>query len=189
MNTQHDTTAGSVSAFVPTETIFFDLGKAVVDSPLLCSVGVASGEATSPFLLTERTTTTIFHSDRRLADQVRERIEIAIARIRALSQLKDDWDGDGSKAIPPEVIERSIVFLTRAIELFSEPGTPLPPTPSVGPAPEGSLDIVWESTTFRMLINLAEVGNATYFGEDFLGATYKGSFRPEAPLKRILRLL
>ena len=190
---EHDTTAGSpndlpVGRF---KTTLLVLGDAVVDSSVSpYYIDLATEKPASPFfLVSERGDSTVFHSDRPLVDHVSERIDPAIARIRDLSLLEDDWDGEGNRSIPPEVIDLGIVFLRKAIRILSHPGNPLPPTPSVGPGPQGSLDIIWESTSFRVLVNLAETGKATYYGEDSLGATYKGSFRPEAPPAAILRLL
>lgn len=92
----------------------------------------------------------------------------AMERSRAMLDLEDDWDGEGSPGYAEETWRRAVgIALESAKHAPSAPQEPLP-TPAFSKGPDGSVDVLWRANAKRVMINVpAEAGEPiTYHGFD-----------------------
>lgn len=86
-----------------------------------------------------------------------------------LLALKLNWDGEGAKPVSPELIREACEFLCNYAEaLLSLPETLRLQIPRVVPRPLGSLDLVWDETEWKLLLNIDRSSGQTvisYYGE------------------------
>lgn len=109
----------------------------------------------------------------------------------SLTGLGDDWDGEGSAGYEAETIQRARLFLEiHHQQLWKQFGLTMP-QPTVGPGPDGSVDLLWKRPQGELLISIAAgpAGTATYSGADSLGQRAKGSFFPGTLNRSILACL
>ncbi|MFQ5677782.1 MAG: hypothetical protein ACE5G1_17970, partial [bacterium] len=54
------------------------------------------------------------------------------------------------------------------------------PTPKITPGPNGSIDILWKSANYRLLINIPDnpKKQASFYGDNFSTDTIEGTFNP-----------
>ena len=54
------------------------------------------------------------------------------------------------------------------------------PPPSIGPCPDGSIDLLWNTDRFKLLINVQPNDSeaSDFYGETPDGLIVKGNFRP-----------
>ncbi len=94
--------------------------------------------------------------------------------------LESDWDGEGGGTYSEATFRRaaSLLRLYQA-QLRGSSGSSIP-LPSIGPGPDGSIDLFWTNDYGKLLINIpADFGElATYAGTDSMGPKAKGSFDP-----------
>src|SRR5579864_3468702 len=79
--------------------------------------------------------------------------EIERAR-RTILVLTDDWDGDGGKAYLEETFERAVTFLKAHSDYLLASERVEMPTPSIGPGPDGSIDLHWKRPYWELLVNI-----------------------------------
>src|SRR5579862_643028 len=78
----------------------------------------------------------------------------AIEKSRAILQLKEDWDGEGSPGYTEDTWNRATSFLlANALRLWEEKGIVIN-APAVHNGPEGSIDLYWGTSERKLLINL-----------------------------------
>ncbi len=94
--------------------------------------------------------------------------------------LESDWDGDGGGTYSKATFSRaaSLLRLYQA-QLRRSSGLSIPLL-SIGPGPDGSIDLFWANDCGKLLINIpADCGElATDAGTDSMGQKAKGSFDP-----------
>ncbi|MEK7257879.1 MAG: hypothetical protein AAB316_24185 [Bacteroidota bacterium] len=109
----------------------------------------------------------------------RQLVEIkqSIEEAYSILDLEADWDDEGSPAIDKHTFIRAIHFvMDYASWLFYKHGIILAP-PQILPGSDGSIDILWRSINYRMLINIPSDENkqAEYYGDDIKdGNSIKG---------------
>lgn len=101
----------------------------------------------------------------------------AIERSRWMLELDDNWDGEGSPRYAEETWRRSIIFLLKNAILLWERFQLIIETPNVENGPEGSIDIYWNTSNGRLLINIPPQtkGDASFYGCDLQGHEIKGT--------------
>ncbi len=92
-------------------------------------------------------------------------------------ELKDDWDTEGSKGYKEETWKNAINFLIDYATQVYNRHKQLIDIPKIYPGANGSIDILWETNEYRLLINITESDNyATYYGDTPNGQKIEGEF-------------
>ena len=104
-------------------------------------------------------------------------LDDAVQRSRDLLDLKDDWDGDGAISIKEPTWRRMYAFLLRNATDFWEVTGAAIPAPKVGPAQEGSIDLLWKIGDRMLLLNIPEdsAQPASFYGEKGALDSIKGN--------------
>ncbi|HUP59278.1 MAG TPA: hypothetical protein VNA69_02535 [Thermoanaerobaculia bacterium] len=114
----------------------------------------------------------------------------AIEASRQLLDLGPDWDDEGAAAIDVATWSRATAFLRSAIAK-SGCGAALP-VPKISACRDGSIDLFWTTTEFRLLINIKALPQveSDYYGETVDGFVVKGAFQAEKhDLSVVIKLL
>lgn len=92
-------------------------------------------------------------------------IEHLAKTLHEMTELLDDWDDDGGKAVCGVLATRVRNFLDRMNDLAKSWKRELP-DPHISPGPKETIDIHWKGKEFELLVN-AKDGNGvcTYYGE------------------------
>ena len=108
-------------------------------------------------------------------------IASAIVTSRAMLDLPDDWDGEGSPGYREDTWLHAVGFLVdNALGLLEEHGETIP-MPKVRKGPMGSIDLHWRESDRELLVNIPaqEGAAADYYGDDRAGGhTVKGTLDP-----------
>lgn len=101
----------------------------------------------------------------------------ALNESRWMLELEDDFDGDGSPGYAEATWERAARFLIDSAKFALELGFNMP-VPKVQNGPEGTLDLFWETSTAKLLLNIPiEVeAQGQYYGYRTDGSETRGSF-------------
>lgn len=78
----------------------------------------------------------------------------AINRSRAMLELEDDWDGEGSPGYTEETWRRAVEIAVESAHGFLELGEQPPPSPAISTGPDGSVDVLWRLGTKKLMINV-----------------------------------
>ncbi|HVA18426.1 MAG TPA: hypothetical protein VMV59_12010 [Candidatus Dormibacteraeota bacterium] len=109
-----------------------------------------------------------------------EKLKAEFERAREILKLKDDWDGEGSVGYSTETLDRAILFVsTHASKLWESFGLAAP-IPTIGPGPDGSIDVHWKLPAWELLVNIPQNSDAmaTFYGDDYGAQKIRGSFDP-----------
>lgn len=99
---------------------------------------------------------TEWRDKRPVSNRISTSIEEAIQSSRKMLKWPDDWDGEGSKKFKFSTWDRAITWLREtALSFRKHYGFWVTP-PQIFPAPEGSIDLHWETAKFELLINFPE---------------------------------
>jgi hypothetical protein len=111
-----------------------------------------------------------------------QQLEAEIHKAKALLELDDDWDEEGSPSYSSATVNRAIAFLSSHILQFWESYGIQLPIPNIGPGPEGSIDIHWKRPAWELLVNIpADVNQmASFYGDNYGNQKIKGSLDPES---------
>jgi len=113
----------------------------------------------------------------------------AIEGSKKILELAEDWDDAGALPIKKTTFKRASIFLINySTWLFNNFKFAIE-TPQLSPGPDGSIDILWRTKYYRMLINIPQNKDqqAGYYGDDYKdGNSIKGKV-PVEGLKNILR--
>lgn len=123
-------------------------------------------------LLTSLSVENATHDD--ISDALKGKIDAS----RKILALENDWDDEGALRIEETTWERATTFLKRAeITLLADFDRKLV-LPEILPGPFGSVDLLWESTGHRLLINFPNDAEepAKFYGDDFNKLSIKGKF-------------
>ncbi len=108
-------------------------------------------------------------------------LEEEIERSKYILNFEEDWDDEGAGKYKPETWERGIKYLKgHARWLKKNRGISID-TPTISHGPDGSIDILWETETYKLLLNIPEDLNkkATFYGEDKLGLNLEGELNTD----------
>ncbi len=104
------------------------------------------------------------------------RLRRVIEESRALLDLPNNWDDNGSPSIAEATWRRATEFLERhARWAWNQHRMAIDP-PDITPGPEGSIDLDWDNPRYRMLINIPAdpIQLAGFYGDDRGGISIKG---------------
>lgn len=122
-----------------------------------------------------------------LKNQTRTDIPVELANIveaveqsRYILELEDDWDDEGSKGYQPLVWERVVIFLIRLSEKALDSFNIVLDAPRIYQGPEGSIDLLWHTDNYHLLVNFPEDENSpgSFYGDNFNTETFEGTFNP-----------
>jgi hypothetical protein len=103
-------------------------------------------------------------------------VDAAIEKSRHLTELLDDWDGDGSQGYSQAVWERATDFVRESVvRLWVDYGRRLEP-PVFLPGPAGGIDIEWSVGPRSLIIRVPTEsdGRAEFYGHQTDCLTIKG---------------
>jgi hypothetical protein len=97
-------------------------------------------------------------------------ISSVIRAARALVELGENWDGEGSRGYSLETWKRVKRFLMSHASVARSLFRVLP-APAINPADQGSLDVFWRLSGRQLLVNFPEDESApiTYYGQNRQG--------------------
>jgi hypothetical protein len=92
----------------------------------------------------------------------------AIERSRAMLNLEDDWDGEGSPGYAEETWRRAVRLAIESAKSFLLTHDEPAPIPAFSKGPDGSVDVLWRSGRRKVMINVPaeEDEPITYHGFD-----------------------
>jgi len=104
--------------------------------------------------------------DRRL-----EGIRSAVQSARELTELGENWDGEGSRGYSLNTWKRVKRFVLRQAALSESLLRATLPVPAINPADQASLDVFWQLSDRQLLVNFPADENApiTYYGQNSAG--------------------
>ncbi len=125
----------------------------------------------------ERETHSVQKWERQEEDQV---LKAEIEQARKISELKDDWDDEGSPIFSRDTLDRAIAFLTMHSEHIRRCYELHLPVPKIGPGPGGSIDLHWKRPDWELLVNIPANANemAVFYGDNYGVQKIKGSVDP-----------
>jgi hypothetical protein len=91
-----------------------------------------------------------------------------LGKARELTNLADDWDGEGSQGYSTDTLRRVRRFLLAQSFLCKRFFQITLPTPQINPADQGSVDVFWRLPGRQLLLNFPkdEGSPITYYGRD-----------------------
>jgi len=122
--------------------------------------------------------------DNHYSNEHRERLDHAlrteIEYAKAMLVRSDDEDEDAPR-FSKDAFSRAIEFLRAQSTQFRKMLGSFAPTPSIGPGPDGSVDLHWKKQGWELLVNIpADPGKiATFYGDNYGAQKIKGSFDPK----------
>ncbi len=95
-----------------------------------------------------------------LAEQIRKSAYIL--------EYEDNWDDEGSIAYTKKTFSVAINFAIEYSKAIWEEKFVLIDAPKISPGPEGSIDLLWEKKTYRLLLNIHPYPKqtASFFGDN-----------------------
>jgi len=116
----------------------------------------------------------------------------ALASAKALLLgLQQDWDGEGSPGYSEETCERMSNFLLNHSKQLAAACGIEAPIPKILPGPNGSIDLLWKSDDYELLLNIpADLQSpASFYGDDQGNLCIKGKLDPDKINQGILQWL
>lgn len=94
--------------------------------------------------------------------------------------LENDWDDEGSVAYQEATWKKAIQFTSNYAKWVFDETSRVIPTPKIAPGPNGSIDILWKSSNYRLLINIPDnlKKQASFYGDNYSTDTIEGTFNP-----------
>jgi|CXWL01.1.fsa_nt_gi hypothetical protein len=116
----------------------------------------------------------------RLADVENASLKKAIAASRSLLVLKPDWDGEGSPGYTENTWQRMERFLIDHSAYLQKTYGVDAPIPEIHPGPDGSIDLLWKSNSYELLVNIPTNPDspASFYGDDKGSLSIKGKLHP-----------
>jgi hypothetical protein len=102
-------------------------------------------------------------------------IQNAIKSSHVITDLRDNWDGEGTRGYSIDTWNRATGFLSAHATLAHAAGDSIG-VPSISPAEHGSIDIHWLDEERELLVNIPSNAEefGTYYGRKRSGDTVSG---------------
>ncbi len=96
--------------------------------------------------------------------EVKKSIDAAFSML----SLEADWDDEGAGTIDKSTFARAIHFVVDYSNWLLQEQNAALAAPQIHPGPDGSIDILWRTKDYRMLINIPQDAGkqAEYYGDD-----------------------
>lgn len=120
-----------------------------------------------------------------------EEIVQAIEVSKSILKLKDDWDGEGSPGYSEMTWDRMRRFLLGHAQAMRNQFAISIPAPQILPGPDGSIDMLWKTDDYELLVNIPSDPNsfASFYGDDRDRSSVKGTIDPARTNQGILSWL
>lgn len=115
-----------------------------------------------------------------------EVIEAALHRAARITELQDDWDGEGSRGYTEDTISRAASVVCAIARRLSRPALERLGVVELTPGPDGSIDIEMVVGDKRLLINAAHdaVGPLMFYGHSTNRSfPIEGELRPNSSVR------
>lgn len=101
-----------------------------------------------------------------------------IEKSKYILDLKDNWDDEGSEGYEELSWIASIKFiLDYAKALYNDFNVKID-IPKIYQGPKGSIDIIWETVTYRLVVNVDKNGeDAMFYADNYSNQTTEGVFK------------
>ena len=123
-------------------------------------------------------------------DQENLQILAEIERSRAIIDLTDNWDQEGSPGYREETWKRATSFLGLQVQTARQYSWTIG-VPDINPADNGSIDIFWKNEDRELLLNVPadEHEPIAFYGDSRNGETISGQIRGSAPALNLVAWL
>jgi hypothetical protein len=92
-------------------------------------------------------------------------------------ELKDDWDDAGGEKYDAQTWINAMSFLARYAQNLFNDFNIIINSPKIYHGPRGSIDILWEPSAYRLVINIPKEGNkAMFYADNYKDQTTEGVF-------------
>lgn len=113
-----------------------------------------------------------------LSSEISLNIFVAIDKSKYILSLKDNWDDEGGLKYNEQTWIASIKFLLNYAKTLYEDFNTEVDTPAIYHGPKGSIDIMWEKLTYRMVINIQADGrHAHFYADNYKDQMTEGNFK------------
>ncbi len=101
----------------------------------------------------------------------RDGIRTAVQSARALTELGENWDGEGSQGYSLNTWRRVKKFMVTHAFVSQSLFRATLPVPAINPADQGSMDVFWRLNDRQLLVNFPaeETAPITYYGQNDRG--------------------
>jgi hypothetical protein len=92
-------------------------------------------------------------------------------------QLEDDWDDAGGEKYEDQTWVNAMSFLARYAQNLFNDFNIIINSPKIYHGPKGSIDILWEPSAYRLVINIPKDSNkAMFYADDYKDQITEGVF-------------
>jgi hypothetical protein len=92
-------------------------------------------------------------------------------------QLEADWDDAGAEKYDEMTWINAMLFLSRYAKSLYEDFNVVINSPKIYHGPQGSIDILWEPSAYRLVINIPKEGRkALFYADDYKDQITEGVF-------------
>jgi hypothetical protein len=100
-----------------------------------------------------------------------------IDKSQYILQLENDWDDAGAEKYEEKTWINAVSFLMRYAKALYEDFNIIINSPKIYHGPKGSIDILWEPSAYRLVINIPKEGDkAMFYADNYGDQTTEGSF-------------
>lgn len=115
-------------------------------------------------------------------------IEKAIDESAALLQLPAGWDDEGAIPIAQATWENAVTLLRGLAHALHQKTGEVLPVPAIGPCADGSIELFWKTSSFKLLVNMKPTASdSDFYGKSSDGVEVKGPIEPTST--QILNLI
>jgi hypothetical protein len=81
--------------------------------------------------------------------------------------LSENWDDEGALPISPLIYDAATRFLQNYTSFILKKYKIAIEMPSINPVKNGSIDLEWHTPTVQLLINIRDIQNAYFYGDNY----------------------
>ena len=100
-----------------------------------------------------------------------------IDKSQYILQLEDDWDDAGGEKYEEKTWIKAMSFLMHYAKILFDDFNIIINSPKIYHGPKGSIDIIWEPSAYRLVINIPkEEHKALFYADNYKDQMTEGSF-------------
>jgi hypothetical protein len=101
-----------------------------------------------------------------------------IEKSKYILDLQDDWDDEGSEGYEELSWAASIKFILNYAKTLYDDFNVKIDIPKIYEGPKGSIDIIWETAKYRLVVNIDKNGeDAMFYADNYNNQTTEGVFK------------